>query len=58
MTNSNILKNGATWKVLLAVATALLAAGGILMKIKTNGQPHKGKARRVDSLSIQLEGAE
>ena len=32
----NILKNGAMWKLVLALATALLAAGGILVTIKTN----------------------
>jgi len=34
----NMLKNGAMWKMILALATALLATGGIIMTIKTNSE--------------------
>jgi len=33
---NNVFKNGAMWKLILAIATALLAAGGIAVTIKTN----------------------
>ena len=37
MTN-NILKNGSMWRLILTAATALLAAGGILMTINMNSK--------------------